>query len=112
MLELHVALVCTSAMEQPGLKQKALERATKILQGHLPVPDEENSPQNGGEVRICQGCITRERKRAARKKLKKSGEEKVWSLDEERRVIVFNTQEIKEWRSPHRNLSYLSLSHL
>lgn len=98
MLELHATLVCTSAMEQPGLKQKALERATKLPQGHLPESGDENSPQNGGNVRICQGCITRERKRAARRKLKKPEDEKSGGLDEERRVIVFNTQEVKPWQ--------------
>lgn len=97
-LELFVTLVCTSAMELPGMKQKALERATKLPQGYLPEQDDEFSPQNGGDVRICQGCITRERKRAARKKIKKPDEEKLWSLDEERRVIVFNTLELKEWQ--------------
>ncbi|POR30936.1 Protein MGA2 [Tolypocladium paradoxum] len=97
-LELYVTLVCTSAMELPGMKQKALERATKLPQGYLPEQDDEHSPQNGGDVRICQGCITRERKRAARKKIKKPDEEKLWSLDEERRVIVFNTLELKEWQ--------------
>lgn len=98
-LVLHVSLVCTSAMEHPDWKKKALERARIQPQGSLPdLDDEENSPQNGGEVRICAGCITRERKRAARKKIKKPDEEKVWSQDEERRVIVFNTQEVKEWQ--------------
>jgi len=98
-LELYVSLVCTSAMEQPELKRKALERAAAVPQGYLPdLDEEENSPQNGGEVRICIGCITRERKRAARKKIKKPEEEKVWSQDEERRVIVFNTKEVKEWQ--------------
>ncbi|TWU74140.1 SPT3 Dosage dependent suppressor of Ty-induced promoter mutations-like protein [Metarhizium rileyi] len=98
-LELHVSLVCTSAMEQGDSKRKALERAATIPQGYLPdLDDEENSPQNGGDVRICAGCITRERKRAARKKIKKPDEEKTWSKDEERRVIVFNTQEVKEWQ--------------
>ncbi|KAI9170989.1 Protein MGA2 [Paramyrothecium foliicola] len=98
-LELHVGLVCTSAMQQPGMKRKALERAAVNPQGYLPDLDEEaNLPQNGGDVRICNGCITRERKRAARKKIKKPEEEKMWSQDEERRVIVFNTQEVKEWQ--------------
>lgn len=98
-LELHVSLVCTSAMEQPEQKKVALERARTQPQGSLPdLDDEENAPQSGGEVRICNGCITRERKRAARKKIKKPDEEKVWSQDEERRVIVFNTQELKEWQ--------------
>lgn len=98
-LELHVNLVCTSAMEDPEMKKAALERATLVPQGFLPNPDEdEGAPQRGGDVRICLGCITRERKRAARKKIKKPEEEKVWSQDEERRVIVFNTQEVKEWQ--------------
>lgn len=98
-LELFVSLVCTSAMDQPEAKQRALERAASVPQRYLPdLDDEENSPQNGGDVRICAGCITRERKRAARKKVKKPDEEKVWSQDEERRVVVFNTQEVKEWQ--------------
>ncbi|KAI5458000.1 hypothetical protein BGZ63DRAFT_362933 [Mariannaea sp. PMI_226] len=99
MLELFVSLVCTSAMDGPDRKTKALERAASHPQDYLPPSDdEENSPQVGGEVRICPGCITRERKRAARKKIKKPDEEKLWSQDEERRVIVFNTQEVKEWQ--------------
>lgn len=98
-LELFVSLVCTSAMDQPALKQKALERAATLPRGYLPdLDDEENSPQNGGEVRICAGCITRERKRAARKKVKKPEEDRLWSQDEERRVVVFNTQEMKDWQ--------------
>lgn len=98
-LVLHVSLVCTSAMENVEWKKKALERAKTQPQGSLPdLDDEENAPQNGGEVRICAGCITRERKRAARKKIKKPEEEKTWSQDEERRVVVFNTQEVKEWQ--------------
>ncbi|KAF7544959.1 hypothetical protein G7046_g9671 [Stylonectria norvegica] len=99
MLELCVTLVCTSAMEGDGVKQRALERAAGHDQRYLPpLDDDKNSPQNGGDVRICVGCITRERKRAARKKIKKPEEERVWSQDEERRVIVFNTQEVKEWQ--------------
>ncbi|KAJ4261478.1 SPT3 Dosage dependent suppressor of Ty-induced promoter mutations-like protein [Fusarium torreyae] len=99
MLELYVSLVCTSAMDGPGMRENALKRAASHPQGYLPpLDDDENSPQNGGDVRICQGCITRERKRAARKKIKKPDEEKLWSQDEERRVIVFNTQEVKEWQ--------------
>ncbi|KAF4979399.1 hypothetical protein FZEAL_4376 [Fusarium zealandicum] len=99
MLELLVTLVCTSAMDGPGMRENALKRAASHSQGYLPpLDDEENSPQNGGDVRICQGCITRERKRAARKKIKKPDEEKLWSQDEERRVIVFNTSEVKEWQ--------------
>lgn len=99
MLELCVTLVCTSAMEATGMKKKALERAASHPQRYLPPrkEDGELSPQNGGDVRICDGCITRERKRAARKKIKKPEEEKIWSQDEEHRVVVFNCQEVKEW---------------
>jgi hypothetical protein len=98
-------LVCTSAMQSPENRQKALERAAAASHSHSSnlrsssEDDDDAKPQNGGEVRICAGCITRERKRAARKKIKKVEEEDMWNRDEARRVIVFNTQEVKEWQS-------------
>jgi hypothetical protein len=99
MLELFVSLVCTSAMDEPGRMENALKRAASHPQRYLPPDnDDENTPSKGGDVRICAGCITRERKRAARKKVKKPEEEEVWQQDEQHRVIVFNTQEVKEWQ--------------
>ncbi|KAF5230364.1 hypothetical protein FAUST_9836 [Fusarium austroamericanum] len=99
MLELFVSLVCTSAMDEPGRTENALKRAASHPQRYLPPDnDDKNAPSKGGDVRICAGCITRERKRAARKKVKKPEEEEVWQQDEQHRVIVFNTQEIKEWQ--------------
>jgi hypothetical protein len=99
-LELFVNLVCTSAMEIPGAKQRALERAATRPQGYLADPnDESERPQNGGDVRICSGCIQRERKRAGRRKNKKPDEDKVWMQGEEQRVIVFNTNEMKDWQT-------------
>lgn len=99
MLELSVSVVCTSAMQQPELKEKALQRALVNPPRHLPPinDDADNSPQNGAEVRICSGCMTRERKRAARKRVKNQDDENMWLKDEEHRVIVFNTHEVKEW---------------
>lgn len=101
-LELFTQLVCTSAMAKPGLKEKALARAA--VSGH-PVevraePEGDDKPENGGEVHICPGCVTREHKRANRKKVKKPEEEENWKKDETKRVIVFNTQEVKEWQQP------------
>ena len=64
------------------------------------ITEEEGQPLNGGEVHICAGCITRERKRAARKKSKKPEEEEPWQKDEAKRIVVFNTTEIKEWQAP------------
>ncbi|TDZ66020.1 Protein MGA2 [Colletotrichum trifolii] len=107
-LELYTMLVCTSAMQSEENKRKAFQRAAAAT--HSPMlkarsagddDEEENKPQNGGEVRICHGCITRERKRAARKKIKKVEEEEMWNRDENRRVIVFNTQELKDWQTPN-----------
>lgn len=101
-LELFTQLVCTSAMAKPGLKDKALARAA--VSGHpLEVraePEGDDKPENGGEVHICPGCVTREHKRANRKKVKKPEEEENWKKDETKRVIVFNTQEVKEWQQP------------
>ncbi|KAI0798800.1 hypothetical protein GGR55DRAFT_550257 [Xylaria sp. FL0064] len=105
MLELTTMLVCTSAMTDETRLKRAFSRAAgkpHIKESNSPADgfdDEENKPQNGGEVRICTGCITRERKRAGRKKHKKPEEEELWDRYEQERAIVFNTQEVKEWQT-------------
>lgn len=106
-LELYTSLVCTSAMQNPEYKRRAFERAAKGDSAVVDSPpsedgdeDDENKPSNGGDVKICSGCITRERKRAARKKVKKIEEEESWHKDEAKRVVVFNTQELKDWQMP------------
>ena len=114
-LELHTMLVCTSAMQSPEKLNRAFAHAAgdeatkKNGKGRRPSSgdtaadedeDDENNPLNGGQVDICLGCITRERKRAARKKVKKVEEEDSWHQDEHKRIIVFNTHEIKEWQPP------------
>ncbi|KAI0443162.1 hypothetical protein F4803DRAFT_333704 [Xylaria telfairii] len=105
MLELTTMLVCTSAMSDQTRLERAFARATRKLNlNELSssingVEDEENKPQNGGEVRICAGCIIRERKRAGRKKHKKPEEEELWDRYERERAIVFNTNEVKEWQT-------------
>lgn len=110
-LELYTMLVCSSAMQTPEFRERAFAkaRAATTIQSQQASPkssegsaddDDENKPLNGGEVKICSGCVTRERKRAARKKVKKVEEEESWHKDEQRRVIVFNTHEIKEWQQP------------
>lgn len=110
-LELHAMLVCTSAMNNTQLREKALKRAA--LQDNLEVQrraerlrevsdedknnmtdvDDADKPSNGGEVRICSNCIQRERKRAGRKKLKKEEEQQHWERFETERVVVFNSNE-------------------
>ncbi|KAK5095373.1 SPT3 Dosage dependent suppressor of Ty-induced promoter mutations-like protein [Exophiala xenobiotica] len=108
-LELSVSLVCTSAMQDPHRKQRALARARgedvsaysrpspASSNGSTPSKEDDEKPLNGGEVKICSGCIQRERKRASRKKQKKPEEEELFQKDEEKRVVVFNTNEVKEW---------------
>ena len=108
-LELYTALVCSSAMQDPVKLNRAFSRARgedlPALARPSPVSstasqssrDEDEKPINGGEVRICSGCIQRERKRASRKKLKKPDEEELFQKDEEKRVVVFNTNELKDW---------------
>ena len=112
MLELHAMLVCTSAMQDPAKRDRALARAAAFPSDEkikgcrsssvdtTSSDDDENKPANGGPVHICMGCIERERKRAARKKTKNVEEEQLWQKDEAKRTIVFNTQEIKEWQEP------------
>ncbi len=118
-LELHTMLVCTSAMQSSNNLKRALDRAAGLdvtlkkeerrcsagdAAASLESEVDGTSPLNGGEVKICVGCIIRERKRAARKKVKKVEEEDAWHKDEAKRVIVFNTHEIKEWQQPSRDV--------
>ena len=112
MLELYTSLVCSSAMQDPKRLERAFARArgddSSQFSRPSPTPsnssqsskDDEDKPLNGGEVRICSGCIQRERKRASRKKQKKPDEEQLFQRDEEKRVVVFNTNEIKDWLDP------------
>lgn len=120
-LELHTTLVCTSAMQNQEFFERACARAAgpespdpsprKTPETQSPGTttedddDDESKPLNGGEVHICSGCVTRERKRAARKKVKKAEEEEAWHKDETKRVIVFNTQEIKDWQAPSNQIA-------
>ncbi|KAI5298522.1 hypothetical protein KEM55_003296, partial [Ascosphaera atra] len=102
-LELHTNVVCTSAMQDPAKLEGALARA----RGEQAPSNSENllspeSPLNGGDVRICSNCIKRERKRANRKKQRKPEEEELFQRDEERRIIVFNTTELRDWSEPPR----------
>ena len=111
-LELFTSLVCTSAMQDQSKMDRAFARARGEELGSATRPsptsslgshssrDDEDKPLNGGEVRICSGCIQRERKRASRKKQKKLDEEELFQKDEEKRVVVFNTNEVKEWGEP------------
>lgn len=110
MLELHAVLVCTSAMQNQEQKTAALQRAQRAAQlgrdyaaklATEGAEEEEPTPQEGGEVRICAGCITRERKRAGRKKVKNAEDERAWVKEEARRVVVFNTHEVKDWKLQH-----------
>lgn len=111
-LELSCMLVCASAMQKEGLQEKAFQRAAEDDgEGELEVKAEDSKettpsavddndaskPLNGAPVQICQGCIVRERKRAARKKTKKQDEEEEWAKDEAKRVIVFNCAEVRDW---------------
>jgi len=93
-------------MQNPENRRRAFERAAAgpSVKEESPTEssdeDDENKPLNGGDVKICVGCITRERKRAARKKIKKVEEEESWHKDEAKRVVVFNTHEVKDWQTP------------
>ena len=108
-LELYATLARTSAMKDQRKLERALARAATLpnqvkedaLQsaGLANASDEDESASDGGDVRICSGCISRERKRAGRKKAKKPEEDDLWLKDEGKRIIVFNTNELREWQT-------------
>jgi uncharacterized protein len=108
-LEVFATVVCTSAMQKPQLKQRALDRAAGLPETPIKLEalkssteDGEESldlsqPLNGADVKICNNCINRERKRAARKKAKRQEDEDHWARYESERIVVFNTSEYKNW---------------
>lgn len=112
-LELHTSLVCTSAMQDKSKLERAFARARgeKVKRSSVTSATDgtegegEDKPLDGGEVQICQGCIQRERKRASRKKQRKPDEDELFQKDEDKRVIVFNTNEIKDWVEPAKESS-------
>ncbi|KAL4880852.1 hypothetical protein BJY04DRAFT_228054 [Aspergillus karnatakaensis] len=110
-LELYTSLFCTSAMQDKEKMRKAFATArgdTKYRSSSSsPHPNgevlEDEKPLDGGEVKICSGCIQRERKRAFRKKQRKPEEDELFQKHEDKRVIVFNTNEIKDWVEPSKS---------
>ena len=108
MLELYAMLFCTSAMQDQEKQRQAFARAAKLQ----PIPTNgvshssssdpslldkrDQKPVDGAPVQICGNCIERERKRAARKKTKDPDEDLLWAKDEAKRIIVFNSPEVRE----------------
>lgn len=101
--QLYTSLVCTSAMQDRDKLKRAFARTRGEVQQAN--GSKEEQPLEGGDVVICSGCIQRERKRASRKKQRKPEEDELFQKDEEKRVIVFNTSEIKEWTEPPKTTS-------
>lgn len=102
MLEVHVALVCTSAMSDPTKRKLALDREAGRKQQMEATCNrgEKQKPLDGGAVNSCSKCIKRERKRASRKKVKNIEEEQAWQYHEANRIIVFNIQEVIDLPDP------------
>ncbi|KAF3491929.1 ankyrin repeat protein [Arthroderma uncinatum] len=109
-LELRASVLCTSAIQDKKKRERAFARARGedvSVKSPKDNSSEENQgdedvPLGGAEVKICPGCIQRERKRASRKKQRKPEEDEMFQKDEDKRVIVFNTTEIKDWTDPPR----------
>ncbi|KAL9006891.1 MAG: hypothetical protein Q9188_000346 [Gyalolechia gomerana] len=115
MLELDVMPVCASALKKPGVYSRALAIARGEgmprqfgQQNQRQSPDGPNAvgntdgrfdPMDGGSIRICDGCMLRERKRANRRMDKDISEEDVrWKQGEKERIVVFNETEIVDWK--------------
>ena len=96
MLEMHVALVCTSAMSDLTKRKLALNREADRNQRTEGACKREGQPRplDGGRVDSCSKCIERERKRAGRKTIRNIEEEEAWQCHEADRIIVFNIQEV------------------
>ncbi|CAK7266838.1 SPT3 Dosage dependent suppressor of Ty-induced promoter mutations-like protein [Sporothrix epigloea] len=106
-LELYTMVVRSTAMDDESNRQRAFELAAAATYGPQSRPRDDGSedgdsirPADGGEVWICDSCIQRERKRSNRKKSKKPEEDEGWSRAEHRRIVIFNSNEIRDWQHP------------
>lgn len=106
-LELYTMVVRSTAMDDESNRQRAFKLAAAATYGPQARPSDDGSedgvnirPVDGGEVWICDSCIQRERKRSNRKKSKKPEEDEGWSRAEHRRIVIFNTNEIRDWQHP------------
>ena len=125
-LELHTMVVCCSALEVPGSTERAFHRALTLSEEMLEPSlkketsssdssdnnstegaeadnDSDYQPLEGHPIRICGQCMNRERKRNERKKVKKAEEEADWQKDEAKRIVIFNTAEVKDWKEVSEN---------
>ncbi|KAL8806578.1 MAG: hypothetical protein Q9182_001225 [Xanthomendoza sp. 2 TL-2023] len=115
MLELDVMPVCASAMKKPFMCKRALAMARGEMfsppaSSNFPQPSTEGltrdgagstklEPKDGGPIQICDGCVTRERKRANRRiEKEETPEDMMWKQGEKDRIVVFNETEIVEWK--------------
>lgn len=110
-VHLSAHVFCTSALQDKTKRERALAiargeeltpKAPLKTESSQEAQNEEDTPLSGAEVKICPGCIQRERKRASRKKQRKPEEDELFQKDEDKRVIVFNTTELKDWVDPPR----------
>ncbi|KAL8683936.1 MAG: hypothetical protein Q9186_000147 [Xanthomendoza sp. 1 TL-2023] len=115
MLELDVMPVCASAMKKQDTYYRALamargERLSSPTSPYYPgsssvgpardgASTTKVEPADGGPIHICDGCVTRERKRANRRIEKEETTEDItWKQGEKDRIVVFNETEIVEWK--------------
>ncbi|KAL8691235.1 MAG: hypothetical protein Q9218_003493 [Villophora microphyllina] len=124
-LELDVMPVCASAMKQPHLKQRAFAFARgeglspqgnqkldqPLSNGIQSMNDLAQAipPLEGGPISICDGCMTREQKRADRRTVKQeSDEDIIFKQGGKDRIVVFNEAEVVEWKPYNPSTVYIS----
>ena len=109
-LELRVTVFCASALKSASDIQIAMNRAVNRDNPRChPHAKDAGSPSKGsGEyrplegtpVQICEGCVSREAKRLRRSK-PKNEETDEWLHDASRRTLVFNNNQLVDWKSPN-----------
>ncbi|KAL1636182.1 SPT3 Dosage dependent suppressor of Ty-induced promoter mutations-like protein [Diplodia intermedia] len=98
-LELHTFLVRGSAMRDEVNRLRAFEAAAHRAQQREGEVKDVLPTEHGGEVRICERCKFRERKRVLRRVRMDKGQDS-WDEFEDERVVVFNDSEYKRWEPP------------
>lgn len=110
-LELHVTAFLHSAMKTENDRQVAMKKALSSEWSRIdydpsqtdnPSSSEANDykPMEGSPMKICDGCIAREKKRLCRSK-RKQDEDAEWLYKAERCLLSFNNSPIVDWKLPN-----------
>jgi len=98
-LELHVTAFLHTAMKTANNRQMAMNKALTRESSRTSAETNDYKPMEGSPMKICDGCVARERKRLCRSK-RKPDETDEWLFKASHCLLGFNSPTVVDWKSP------------